>query len=188
MAEQKTVKYDLRQVTRWVLTRAEISPISAGCDDVAEFRRRDEAVRVLNSLRRADPECWEPQAPVDAVDAVVQPLTDMVAIGLDAMLSAASVRVLPAERLRGATRAEFRYGFDRDGDHDEASLMRSLVGSAYQWLEQACFGDGSTQLRRPHDVAWIERPRVYDHRGKRCISFAIATMGRAPDADVRASL
>lgn len=48
-----SVTYDIRQVTRYVLTRSLITNQGAGVADLAEFKRRDDAERVMGTLRAA---------------------------------------------------------------------------------------------------------------------------------------
>lgn len=48
-----SVTYDIRQVTRYVLTRSIITDQGPGVADLAEFRRRDDAERVMGTMRAA---------------------------------------------------------------------------------------------------------------------------------------
>lgn len=49
-------KYDIKQVTRYVLVRKPATEYAGSDMDVAEFKRHDEAERVLASLRAMSPE------------------------------------------------------------------------------------------------------------------------------------
>jgi hypothetical protein len=48
-----TVRYDIKQVTRYVLTRSAITDKGDTVIDMAEFRRRDDAERVMGTMRAA---------------------------------------------------------------------------------------------------------------------------------------
>jgi hypothetical protein len=48
-----TVRYDIVQVTRYVLTRNVITDKGDAVLDMAEFKRRDDAERVMGTLRAA---------------------------------------------------------------------------------------------------------------------------------------
>jgi hypothetical protein len=48
-----TARYDIKQVTRYVLTRSIITDKGDTVLDMAEFKRRDDAERVLGTMRAA---------------------------------------------------------------------------------------------------------------------------------------
>jgi hypothetical protein len=48
-----TVRYDIKQVTRYILTRSVITDKGDTVVDMAEFRRRDDAERVMSTMRAA---------------------------------------------------------------------------------------------------------------------------------------
>jgi hypothetical protein len=48
-----TVRYDIKQVTRYVLTRSILTDKGETVLDMAEFKRRDDAERVMGTMRAA---------------------------------------------------------------------------------------------------------------------------------------
>jgi hypothetical protein len=48
-----TVRYDIKQVTRYILTRTMNTDKGATVADLAEFKRRDDAERVMGTMRAA---------------------------------------------------------------------------------------------------------------------------------------
>jgi hypothetical protein len=48
-----TVRYDIQQVTRYILTRTMNTDKGATVADLAEFKRRDDAERVMGTMRAA---------------------------------------------------------------------------------------------------------------------------------------